>query len=201
MAIVAPYLPYESLRLLAADFLTRHHQVGDLPVPIEWIVENNFSLDIVPVPGLKDGFDVEAFITKDLTEIRIDETIYQKRPNRYRFSLAHEVAHLELHRDVYTTLNFCDIAEWKKAMTSIPADQYSWIETQAYNFAGLVLVPPTPLNDIFSDHVERMKKAGVEFDELSASAKKTVFSSIGRAFEVSSEVVEKRIKKDGLLTA
>ena len=51
MAIVAPYLPYEKLRAVADEFLKQHHPSGELPIPIEKIVEFRLRLDIVPVPG------------------------------------------------------------------------------------------------------------------------------------------------------
>jgi hypothetical protein len=89
MAIVAPFLPYEKLRLIAEAFLKERHPTGDIPVPIESIIEFDFGLDIVPMPGLKSGFGVEAFITSDLREIRVDRFIQEHRKYRYRFSLAH----------------------------------------------------------------------------------------------------------------
>jgi hypothetical protein len=52
MAIVAPYLPYDRLREIAKDFLHQYHPAGDIPIPIEKIIEFRFGLDIVPVPGV-----------------------------------------------------------------------------------------------------------------------------------------------------
>ena len=89
MAFKAPYLSKEELRQRAERFLADHHPSRTIPVPIEFIVESRFAMDIVQVPGLQAEFDVVAFVTKDLREIRVDEYIYLNRPNRYRFSLAH----------------------------------------------------------------------------------------------------------------
>lgn len=88
MAIIAPFLPYESLRGIADRFLKEHHPSGEIPIPVEEVVEFKLELDIVPVPGLQDEFDIEAFITSDLKEIRVDQFIQRERPARYRFSLA-----------------------------------------------------------------------------------------------------------------
>ena len=101
MAIAAPFLPYDKLRIVATNFLSQHHASGEIPIPIEKIVEFKLQLDIVPVPGLQDEFDVDAFLTNDLTEIRVDQFIQRQRPARYRFSLAHEVAHLLIHQDIF----------------------------------------------------------------------------------------------------
>lgn len=63
MAFKAPYLSKDELRQRAERFLERHNPNLAIPVPIEFIVESDFSMDIVPVPGLQAGFDVVAFIT------------------------------------------------------------------------------------------------------------------------------------------
>jgi len=68
------------------------------------------------VPGLQTGFDVVAFITRDLKEIRVDEYVYLNRIARYRFSLAHELAHRLLHPDLWQQIEFHDIASWKAAI-------------------------------------------------------------------------------------
>ncbi|MDD4788923.1 MAG: hypothetical protein PHO07_17265, partial [Pirellulales bacterium] len=93
MAFKAPYIPKDELRRRAGELLQDHNPAGTIPVPIEFIVESAFGMDIVPMPGLEAGFDTVAFLTKDLREIRVDEYVYFNRLNRYRFSLAHELAH------------------------------------------------------------------------------------------------------------
>ena len=91
-----PHLSYEQLRTKATGFLNQHHPSGLIPVPIEEIVELRLRLDVIPTPGLLTNFDVDAYITSDMECIYIDEFIYKSRPSRYRFSLAHEVAHAVL---------------------------------------------------------------------------------------------------------
>jgi hypothetical protein len=198
MSIVAPYLPIEKLRVIAAEFLKQHHPSGEIPIPIEQIIEFRFGLDIVPVPGLLDEFDVDAYITGDLTEIRVDRFIMEHRLARYRFSLAHELAHLLLHKDVFKALKFSTIDEWKAAMQSIPSDDYSWIEWQAYCLAGLILVPERPLKDLFEEKAEEAKRAGVVLSEADDAMRRIVESHLGRYFEVSADVIGRRMTKDGL---
>jgi hypothetical protein len=200
VAIVAPYLPYDKLRSVADDFLKKHHESGELPVPIERIVEFSFGLDIVPVPGLQDEFEVDAFITSDLSEIRVDSFIQEKRPARYRFSLAHELAHLLIHQDVFANLSFSSITQWKRAICSIPEDQYGWIEWQAYALGGLILVPSSALKDLFETKLVEAKAAGINLRDIDEDMRKTVESNIGRYFEVSAEVIARRLRFDKLWT-
>jgi len=136
-----PILSNDQLRTRAVRFLQEHAPTGIIPVPVEEIIDLNIGIDIVPTPGLHQGHDVDAFITGDLTTIYVDEFVYRSRPGRYRFSLAHEIAHLILHVEVYRRLHFRDIAEWKTALQRIEREDYDWLEYQANAFAGLVLVP------------------------------------------------------------
>ena len=198
MPIVAPYLPYNRLRSIANGFLEQCHKSGEIPVPIESIIEFSFGLDIVPVPGLLKEFDVDAFITNDLTEIRVDQFIQRNRPARYRFSLAHEIAHVVIHQDVFKELRFSTITEWKAIITSIPEQQYFYIEWQAYSLAGLILVPPKPLADVFETKAKEAKASGVDLQDLDVQGRKIVQSHIGKYFDVSGQVVAKRMTFDKL---
>ena len=195
----APYLPEDELRATAREFLTKHNPEGTIPVNIELIIEAHFGMDIVPVPGLQDNFDVVAFITRDLQEIRVDEYVHRNRINRYRFSLAHEFGHRLLHPDLWQEIQFSDIESWKSAITdSISEQDYSRIEFQANFFAGLVLVPPSDLRRTFDACVERARQSGIDIAEVASGAKDTVESYIAREFQVSRDVVHRRLDADGL---
>src|SRR5205085_1959240 len=112
--------------------------------------------------------------------------------------LAHEVAHLLIHRDVFSQLKFSTVREWKKVACSIPEDEYGWIEWQAYALAGLILVPACPLRDLFADATEKAMRAGVDLRDVDESARKIVASSLGKHFEVSADVILKRLEKERL---
>ena len=199
MVIRAPFLQYDDLRNQASQFLSEHHPDQSIPVPIEEIVEFGFKMDIVPIPGLQEHFDIVAFISKDLTEIRVDEFVMGYRPNRYRFSLAHELAHRVLHKDIFSEVEFTDIAGWKAAMTdSIPEKEYGLLEWHANCFAGLVLVPPAQLRDVFSGAMEMAAENGIDCDSLDDSSRDVIEEHIARKFCVSAAVCHKRVEKDGL---
>jgi Zn-dependent peptidase ImmA (M78 family) len=65
------------------------------------------------MPGLHTLIETDGFITSDLKEIYVDESVYTKWPNRYRFTLAHEVGHAILHRDLFRQRRFRSVREWK----------------------------------------------------------------------------------------
>lgn len=200
MTIKAPFLPYNDLLGKAEQFLAEYHPSGTLPIPIERIVEFKFGIDIIAIPGLRDLIEVDAFPSNRLKEFYVDEFVYKKRPNRYHFSLAHEIAHVVLHQDVFAKLKFNSIQEWLDAQDLIPDDQYSWIEWQAYTFAGLVLVPPTQLRSEFDSMMDDANLAGLSRADICGEedARKTFETHLARPFAVSQSVIAKRAKKDML---
>lgn len=199
MEVKAPFLRYDDIRPKAAEFLSQHNLTGEIPVPIERIVELRFEMDIVPEPGLHKHFDIDSYISHDLTEIRVDDYVYQSRPGRYRFSLCHELGHRVLHREVYAALEFHTISEWKDLMTNAISERdYRILEWQASSFAGLVLVPRENLSEKYGEAVRMVEDHGLSLDDNSEVFRDTVSEYIARHFGVSSAVVTRRLQDDGV---
>jgi hypothetical protein len=134
--VIAPFLSYEDINHRADEFLMQHGRCGTLPVDIEALAEFDLGLDIFPFPHLQETFDVEGFISGDLTTIYVDEFIYYQRPTRYRFSIAHEVGHYVFHSDLMAAIHPQNIADWKGFVLGIDEEAYGWLEYQAYTFAA-----------------------------------------------------------------
>jgi Zn-dependent peptidase ImmA (M78 family) len=198
VTIAAPFLPYDKLREVAAEFLRRYHPTGTIPVPIAAIVEFDFRMEVIPVPGLLQSYQIDSSISNDLATIYVDEFVFKKRPTRYRFSLAHELSHKLIHAEIFQQVSFRTFAEWKDAMNSISIREYGWIESQAYSLAGLMLVPPNALAASYRTAQESGAAAGISLQEMDAGAAKIVAAAIGREFEVSGEVIRKRLGFDGI---
>ncbi|HUT35272.1 MAG TPA: ImmA/IrrE family metallo-endopeptidase [Planctomycetota bacterium] len=201
------YLSYEHLRERAAAFLAQHHPSGTIPVPIEEIAEAKLGLDIVPVPGLQDAlrsddYGVVGFLTSDLKEIHVDEWIWKHRYNRYRFTIAHEIGHLILHRELYESRRFDSIHTWKMFINSIPDEVHGWYEWQAYAFAGLVLVPGKPLRTAVTNHLarvaDRLKQENIPIAAVRDTVWDIVIDLVAKQFEVSADVIQRRVEKDSL---
>lgn len=196
--LTIPQHSYNSIRQIADTFLKEHNEKGSLPVPIEQIVEAQFELNIIPVPGLLNAFDVDAFISRDLSSITVDQFVLERRPTRYRFSLAHELGHLILHKDVFASLAFSSIEEWKAVQQSIDEKDYGWLEWQAYAFAGLVLVPPKELAWAFEELKDKAEKVGLALQKTGDVGLTYVSNKLATTFEVSKGVIERRLAKEGL---
>jgi Zn-dependent peptidase ImmA (M78 family) len=102
---------------------------------------------------------------RSLKTIRVDQGVFESRsPYRYRFSLAHELGHTELHRKIYEQIDFSTIDEWKAALKQIPEHLRSRLEFQAYDFAGLFLVPLDALRNRFEQALKILERAKVDVE-------------------------------------
>lgn len=191
--ISVPFKNHDHIAKVAQAFLKKHHSKDTYPIPIEEIVEFELGLDVIPLPGLHKAFDVDAFLSSDCTSISVDDGIYQSRPGRYRFTLAHEIGHLTLHKDIYEKCVFDKIEDWKTFIEKFPEKDYSWFEWQANEFAGLVLVPFNHLEKRFQYHAKQIKTLGIQNNEVVVDR---IIELLAEDFIVSREVIQRRLAKE-----
>ena len=195
--IKAPFLPYDEIRNFAKDFLGKYNTEDEIPAPIDKIAEFKLKIQIIPTEA-RFILGVEGWISNDFSCIYVDKKIFNDYDNRYYFTIAHEIGHLFLHRDIYEEFYFSDIEEWKKIIYSISPKVYGWLEKHAYDFAGLVLVPEEHLCEKYQEAVLRVEKEGFEREEYSDIFDEYVSNYLTKHFCVSADVIRKRIKYDKL---
>jgi Zn-dependent peptidase ImmA (M78 family) len=194
MTFKAPYLPYDRVGGFVEDFLDKHHPDRSIPVPIEWIIESNLGIDIVPVPFLYRTFRNSGFLTADRKSIYIDEYQYDNFIEKYRFTLAHEVGHLIMHESIYEGISFTSIQEYIEFMDSIQNDDFYWFETQAEWFAEQLLVPASKLEESCVDLLEANRSRFSKFEYLPIDFWSYAANEISDIFDVNSPVIENRIR-------
>ena len=194
MSLNVLHVTYNQLRAAAEAFLKRYHASRKIPIPIEQIVEFQMGLDIVPLPGLLEAYDVDGFTSSDLSEISVDQFVYEHRPSRYRFTLAHEVGHVVLHAELFKAHRFRGIEAWRRFLMGVPELDYNRLEWQAYSFGGLVLVPGDVLQQELKLAAKQVKAQGLSKETDFAKALMT--DIVATRFGVSSEVIERRLNFD-----
>ena len=194
--IEIPIISYEEIRNHVNDFLNKYHPSRKIPIPIEEIIEFQMGIDIIPIPGLLKTFDVDGFISSNLSNIYVDDFVYNNRSGRYRFTLAHEVGHIILHKDIYLKANFKSIKEWKEFVNSIPDKDHRWLEYHAYAFGGLILIPNEHLVELTHYHIERIQKEGISLSANWDFVWDIIAAQLAKDFDVSIEAIEKRLNKD-----
>jgi len=196
----APFLPPEKIKKEADIFLDKYHPTRNPPIPIEYIAESKLRMEIVPIPNLRTRTGIESMLLSDLKTIVLDEYLLDiySNGNRYRYSLAHEIAHLFLHREIVKEFGLNDTSALREFMTNVDSRQYGWLETHANEFAGLILVPPEVLEKSFKSVCSELKKEG-----YSPSADYSIFGEylierLAKKFQVSPKVMEIRIRNERL---
>lgn len=76
-------------------------------------------LDVIPFPDLLKKYSVDAAIVPDFSGIYVDKESYVylegqpiSRFNRLRFSLAHELGHIVMHREMAPKHGFLSLDEF-----------------------------------------------------------------------------------------
>lgn len=197
-----PYIDKKVIWNFADEFRKEHWKENELPVDIESIIEKQLKLNIEPKHDLLSQFDIDAFLRIDLSGIVVDYKSFmdERYKNRLRFSYAHELGHLILHRDIYTQLPISNLPEWKEFIENVPDREYGFFEYQANEFAGRVLEPRSRLVTELQNCVKVIKD--LKLVDYLSSDPGAVLSSISptlcRPFGVSDQVIERRVEREEL---
>ena len=107
----APFIKIEDVKRAADAFRKRYWSQDTIPVDIFQIVEFELGLEIQPISNLKEAGDVDALLLGNLKTIAVDQNdlLNERAQNRLRFSIAHEIGHLELHRETFLTIAYSSI--------------------------------------------------------------------------------------------
>jgi len=197
LSLPIPHLTYEEIRRKADEFLTTWYPNRVVPVPIEEIVDLGMGINIVPIHGLEQEFDIDGFTSSDLREISVDLRTYEKNQNRFRFTLAHEVGHIFIHGKILRQVMIRTLEQWRSFYRSLSDFESKLLEFQANCFAGLILVP--------GEHLEREAgrclqqicfKSGLPLKENSQTIWETAKNLLAQIFQVSSQVIARRMEYD-----
>jgi hypothetical protein len=148
----------------AEEFRKEHSELGTLPIDVLTVIEIRLKLDIIPFDRLLKKYSVDAAVVPDFSGIYVDKESYlcleTGRPrwlyNRFRFSLAHELGHIVLHRDLAADLRFSSLEDWWRWSRKYEATRFS-LEQEANEFAGRLLVPADHLKSDFDEFVDAVK--------------------------------------------
>lgn len=186
-------LSYYKIGQIAKEFLKKYHPNLSIPVPIEEIVEQKLNLKIIQQMGLKRDYDVEGFLISDFTTIFVDFDMYLKHENRTRFTIAHEVGHLVLHKDLFEKLGINSVEKLNDFSIKLSYEEYGWLEYQAYSFASHVLVPRDLLINELKKRLGRIPS--MEAPEILAP----VVQDLPDIFNVSDAVILRRLQKEKII--
>jgi len=192
------------MRSITHTFRNRYWIEENLPINMEEIITKHLPLEIIPEPGILENYDIDAFLTSDLSGIVVDLDQYmfgdEKTSNRLRFSFAHEIGHYVLHRSIFENFSPENEEDYIDFYKNFPETDYSQFEWQANEFAGSLLVPRHILVKITDDKIQEKRQAG--FSELLQKYPEDILERLSgelcKPFGVSHHVIELRLKVEGL---
>lgn len=189
------HLSYQKIGQLADEFLKNYHPALSLPIPIEEIAEQKLNLKIIHEPNLKKEYDIDGFLTSDLTTIFIDFDLYFNFENRTRSTIAHEIDHLVLHGKMFKELNINSVDKLNELAVKMTEDEYRWLEYQAYSFASQVLVPKELLLKEIRKRVGKIPRS--ETPEIISPIAQDLLT----IFQVSGDMMLRRLQKEEIVKA
>ena len=112
-----------------------------------------------------------------------------------RFSFAHEVGHLILHKDIYNSFKIKTKKNFYDLMKQIPEIQYGYLEKQANIFANFLLIPRQRLikekqNILNSENIKKLSLNKISKESLNPY----LSIPLSQKFMVSEDAIEIALK-------
>lgn len=198
-------ITFPQIRELADKFRNEYIFNYSIPVDIERVIEVTMGINIIPIKSLQHDNDMEGFISRDFKSIYVDEKMYldDRYYKRVRFTIAHEIGHLLLHRSNIDMVRFVSDDEWKNFQLNLQDEPLGWFESQASEFAGRLLVPIDQLVDAFKKARKEVVRRNASWDAVKLEDEEILSATspmIAPSFGVSDSVIEKRLHKENVLS-
>lgn len=176
-------------------------ELSDLPVDVLTVIEIHLRLDVIPFDNLFRKYSVDAAIVPDFSGIYVDKRSYQGLEgtppwlfNRLRFSLAHELGHIIMHKELAPNGGFKSLEDFWAWMRTYNEQRYG-IEQQANEFAGRLLVPLDRLSSDFDTFSEKIKVPFPNF-WTNSSLRNGFIESLAQTYGLSEGVIAVRLERD-----
>jgi Zn-dependent peptidase ImmA (M78 family) len=194
------FIPDQEIREKADIYRETICPKQEIPLDIFTIIEFDLDIDIQPIPNLKTSADTETVLLSDFSTILVDRDDFMddRFQNRMTFSIAHELGHIELHQRLIDDFFPDSVDEYIETLLKVSEIQYRRFEYQAYEFAGRLLVPRDKLVNELKKERDNIQRFLAEFPGPSDYLAAHVATNINGKFGVSSDVIEKRIDKEGI---
>jgi len=203
---------------LLGEYGQKYGEVVEPPIPVEAILEGHLGLglDFDDLPSLLGIPDVLGAMWFSERRIIVDQSLdaieNPRKEGRYRFTLAHELGHWELHRHVYLAdANQSSLfgGEGKPSIVCRTSARKEPAEWQADMFSGYLLMPKAM---VFSEWQKQLGELEpyVATDEMADLSAKwglaedeqptvEVAKALARTFNVSGQAMQIRLIGLGLI--
>ncbi len=190
----------------AAESFRRSYLAGQedrLPVDVFTVIELRLRLDVIPFDDLAAKYGIEAALLPDFTGLYVDAESYvfwERGPvwkqNRLRFSVAHELGHYVLHREVAARIKFRSFDEFARHFKANDGPKYM-LKQEANEFAGRLLVPIERLQAFYDAFAVQIRDIVPGWRTVSELRQKFA-ESVAPKFGVHPDAILTRLDREGL---
>lgn len=175
--------------------------LAHLPVDVFTLTELELKLDVIPFDDLFTKYAVDAALLHDFTGLYVDAEAYLLwengpvwKQNRLRFTVAHELGHFILHRDIAVAQSFKSFEGFALWIRDNGGMKYK-LEQEANEFAGRLLVPRERLADDFEVFAAQAVTL-TEHWKYSADLRRAFAERIAAKFGINAQVIETRLERE-----
>ncbi len=163
-----------------------------IPVDVDYLLEQLEGVQLDYARGLREEYGLEGMVLRDTETgdlfILIDEWLADHSPNRYRSTVAEELAHIVLHGKVIKQI---ENIETFRELQQHP--RCSEIERNAKRFAAAILMPgKAVVNEVQQVYPRLVHVAG--FGNVPA-VQNQLASLLAKRFVVSTETMKYRLRE------
>ena len=181
--------------------------LAHLPVDVFTLAEIELKLDIIPFDDLYEKYERDAALMQDFSGLYVDAEAYiiwEKGPRwkqrRLRFSVAHELGHYVLHREIAAQIEFKTFDDFARWTNGNNGQQYT-IEQEANEFGGRLLVPPPGSRPPSISSPPALKDLLPELVQPVPTSVTASLRARRSVFEVNTQVIETRLDREGIWPA
>ncbi len=169
--VIVPRWDRQRLWELADAKYAEWNPDDEIPFPADRVIESVFNVDIVPIKGLAEVISpAKAFLSGQGRQLTVDEDHMMRDGGPFRFTVAHELGHLVLHREILAAAKYGTSRQYMEYLARVPDDVRSSMEWQANEFAGVLIVPARHLRLALEAGVQRIREFGFTDAEQVRSA-------------------------------
>jgi Zn-dependent peptidase ImmA (M78 family) len=194
-----PFLEPKQIDIAVEAALSRYRGAygGGVPIKVEQLLEVMYDVTILPLPGITDYID--CGLSADGSTIWVDQAAYElpdgSSHKHMRFSFAHEVGHLELHKNLLPgsqPQNYEDLVGFANTFTD---KLHGVLETQANMFAARLLMPTREVEGRLAarivQNINILRDSHLSLEQYA----RIIASSLADEFDVSTSAMTNRLAK------
>ena len=178
--------PLWELENIAEDILRNADScIQGFRVDIEKLIETKYGIIPDTHFGLQEKYGVMAYMLTQGNHLFIDDKLMDnpRLGQRYRFTLAEELAHFILHQDIYKD---CKTLDERIEKESFLTRQENWfLETNAKALASAILMPKTMIEKQIDNLLSMVGN--------NPTHTSSIITKLSQEFDVSVQAVKRRL--------